>query len=257
MPDIRLVMRADDLGSFSGVTPSAIDAHRRGILRNASIMVGTPWFEDCVAPLTAVPSLCLGLHLTMCCEWQQRRWKPVLPAAQVPCLVDAEGFLLSDPLKIHQRGVDISQVLAECQAQLDRAHAHGLDITYADTHMGWEWIHPLPTGTRLQDLLLGWCQRNGIRWYRQTSIPALPPAVTTAHTLAGRLLAQIDSAPAGTYLVFTHPCWYGSMLEQETLGHAPGTIALERVDDWAMLSDPLFKAELARRGVTCLRYDEA
>src|SRR4051812_24132496 len=138
---VRLLARADDIGSFSGTIPALIDCARRGIARNASLMVPTPWFEAAARELRALPGICFGVHLTITCEWPTMRWRPVLSPAQVPCLVDAEGFLKRDPLAVHKDGAVVEQLLAECQAQVDRARALRLPIRYVDTHCGWEWIH--------------------------------------------------------------------------------------------------------------------
>src|SRR5688572_15147720 len=118
MPRIRLITRGDDLGSFSGAAPAAIDAHRRGVLRNVSVMVPTPWFADTVERLRAAPGLCVGLHLTMCCEWAADRWAPLLPAERVPSLVGADGLFKSDPGRIHADGVRLGELMAEAKAQL-------------------------------------------------------------------------------------------------------------------------------------------
>jgi len=256
MTTIRLVTRADDLGSFSGATAAAVDAHRHGIIQNASVMVPTPWFEDSVAQLTDAPGLCLGLHMTICCEWGQNRWRPLLPARQVPSLVDADGYLHSDPVAMHHAGIKPAEILAECQAQLDRARAHGLDIIYADTHMCWEWMHPLPHGARLSEILPEWCRANGVLWTARLPAAMLPRAGATAHTLQGRLLAQLDVTSPGTYLYVIHPSLHGTGIGQERLGQDPGVVAADRVADWRLGRSAQLKAELARRGVTTLRWDQ-
>jgi len=256
MTAIRLVTRADDLGSFSGATAATIDAHRHGIIQNASLMVPTPWFEDAVAQLKDVPSLCLGVHLTMCCEWTHNRWRPVLPAHKLGSVVGADGCFQRDPLALHQAGIVPEQILAECQAQLDRARAHGLEIIYADTHMGWEWMHPLPQGTRMAELLSAWCWANGILWTAGLPVPGLPWIPPVARTLQGRLLTQIEVSPPGTYLHVLHPSLHGTAIAREHVGQGPtGVIADERVADWQLARSAQLKAELARRGIATLRWD--
>jgi len=256
MTAIRLVTRADDLGSFSGAAAAAIDAHRHGIIQNTGVMVPTPWFPDAVARLKEAPSLCVGVHLTICCEWGRNRWRPILPAQQVPSLVGADGYLHKDPVAMHHAGIKPAEILAECQAQLDRARAYGLDIIYADTHMGWEWMHPLPNGTRLSELMPAWCRANGVLWTARLPAAGLPRAASGAQTLRGRLLASLDVATPGTYLFVIHPSLHGTVINQEAIGHAPGAVAGERVGDWQVGRSAQLKAELARRGVRTVRWDE-
>lgn len=256
MPRIRLITRADDLGAFAGATPAAIDAHRRGILRNVSVMVPTPWFADAVEALRGVPSLCVGIHLTACCEWRCNRWRPLLPSHRIPTLVDDEGWLKSDPLAIHRAGVSLDELLRECQAQLDRARAAGLAVRYVDTHMVFDWIHEPGGPPRAADLLAPWAARNGVRWYQSPAIPGLPAAPVPHADPRADLIARLTHAAPGTYLLVTHPCWAGSAIATEDLGRGPGHVQDERLADAALLADPTLHADLRRLDVETVRYDE-
>jgi predicted glycoside hydrolase/deacetylase ChbG (UPF0249 family) len=253
MASIRLVTRADDIGSFSGVLPASLDAHRRGFIRNASIIVPSAWFEDCARALREVPSLCLGVHLTICCEWRHQRWRTVAAPTRVPSLVDAQGFLHASPITVHDAGIEPDQILRECQAQLDLARAHGLEIAYADTHMRWEWLHGPAGRPRMQDLLQDWCRRNGIRWFRSPQLPELQAAANPR-----LLLDQIQAASDGTYLLVTHQTLPGTALRLESQSFPPGTPCVEaaRSAEHALASDPGLTAELQRRGVSFLRFDQ-
>ncbi len=259
MTRIRLITRADDLGSFSGVAPAVVDAYRRGITRNASVMVPSPYFEQAAAALRRAPDLCVGVHLTVCCEWADQRWRPASTRDRVSSLVDADGYLKRDPGRIHNDGIRLGEVLAECQEQLDRARAHGLDVRYVDSHMGWEWMHEQSGPPKAQDLLPAWAARNGVLWYgsvKARGLPALPKGTVSPSSPRAVLLAQLEAAPAGTYLHVTHPCWPSSGIAAADLGGGAGQVARERLADYELIGDPGMRAELARRGVRTIRYDE-
>lgn len=249
----RLLVRADDLGSFSGVAPAVLAARRRGLVRNASVMVPTPWFTDAAAALRRRDDLCIGVHLTVCCEWPQAGWRPTLSAGRVPCLVDETGAFLRDPGRIHARGVDAGQILAECAAQVARARAHGLDVRYVDTHMGWEWIHG-SDGVRLSALLPEWCRQHGVRWANNAAIDRLPRGI--GGDLRSRLLDALDRVGEGTWLHVTHPCWPSAAIAACDLGQGAGSVQAERAADAAFLADADLARELERRGVALTRYDE-
>jgi len=122
--------------------------------------------------------------------------------------------------------------------------------------MGWEWMHPLPQGTRLSELLSAWCRANGILWTAGLPVPTLPWIPPHARTPEGLLLGQLNVAVPGTYLHVLHPSLHGTAIAQERFGQDPaGLIALERVADWELGRSALLKAELARRGVTTVRWD--
>lgn len=249
----RLLVRADDLGSFSGVAPAVRHARRHGIVRNASFMAVTTWFEAAARTFADDPTICCGIHLTICCEWPNARWKPVLPAARVPCLVDDQGFLLPDPGKIHERGVVVEQILAECDAQVERARGLGLDLRYADTHMGWDWIHPAD-GPRLATLLPAWAHRHGIRWYAEAPLSRL--ARGNGATLDARLLDSLGRSGPGTYLVVTHPTWPSQAAATAHERRQDREIQSERIADAEFLADPALAQTLAERGVALTRYDD-
>ena len=71
----RLIVTADDFGLSGPVNEAVEEAHRRGILTAASLMVGAPAFDDAVRRARAMPNLGVGLHLVLL------DGRPVLPPA--------------------------------------------------------------------------------------------------------------------------------------------------------------------------------
>ena len=61
----HLVVTADDFGLSEAVNAAVEDAHRRGILSAASLMVGGPAAADAVARARRLPNLRVGLHLVL------------------------------------------------------------------------------------------------------------------------------------------------------------------------------------------------
>ncbi len=61
----RLIVTADDVGLRRGMTEGAIRAHRGGIVTACSIVANGRDFDDAVARLRDVPSLEVGVHLTL------------------------------------------------------------------------------------------------------------------------------------------------------------------------------------------------
>ncbi len=108
-----LIVNADDLGSSPGVNDGIFEAHRRGLVTSATLMVGYPGAEHAAAALAEHPRLGVGLHLTL-----SGRRPPLVPAARVPSLVDADGLLPARPES--QAAAAPDEVRAELAAQLDR-----------------------------------------------------------------------------------------------------------------------------------------
>jgi predicted glycoside hydrolase/deacetylase ChbG (UPF0249 family) len=60
---VRLIVNADDLGMSDGVNAGILEAHGRGIVTSASLMVLRPAAVGAVAALAGAASLSVGLHL--------------------------------------------------------------------------------------------------------------------------------------------------------------------------------------------------
>ena len=98
-------------------------------------MVPCPWFPEIAAYARDHPDFDLGLHLTLTSEWRHYRWGPVLPAGQVPTLLDSLGFLSAAEAEA-ARHMDPREAEAEIRAQVERALAFGVQPTHLDSHMG-------------------------------------------------------------------------------------------------------------------------
>ncbi len=130
-----LIVHADDVGMCHAENAASIAALEDGTITSASIMVPCPWFAHFAAWARRHPEADLGVHLTLTSEWAHYRWGPVLPAAQVPSLVDSSGFFhrSNEAVARHARP---EEVLRELTAQIERARAAGIRLTHLDTHMG-------------------------------------------------------------------------------------------------------------------------
>jgi chitin disaccharide deacetylase len=63
-----LVVNADDFGICSGVNRGIVDAHRRGIVTSASLMVGSRRSEEAARLAGECPALSVGLHVVLAPE---------------------------------------------------------------------------------------------------------------------------------------------------------------------------------------------
>ena len=123
-----LIVNADDLGCTQGITTGIFEAHERGLVTSATLMVGFSAAEEAARELTRYPGLGVGLHVTL-----TGVGIPVSPPEAVPSLVDADGRLPRRPEDLHD--VDPVEVVAEIRAQLDRFHRlTGRSPTHLDSH---------------------------------------------------------------------------------------------------------------------------
>lgn len=69
MPHRFLIVNADDFGMTDGINAGVIEAHRRGIVGSASLMVKHPKARAAARMAAAEPGLGLGLHIDLA-EWE-------------------------------------------------------------------------------------------------------------------------------------------------------------------------------------------
>lgn len=105
-----IIVNADDLGRSVGINDGIFEAHRRGLVTSATLMVGFPAAADAARRLQEYPELGVGLHATFTGGF------PTLPPAHLPSLVDADGQLPRRPEAL--AAAEPGEVLAELRSQL-------------------------------------------------------------------------------------------------------------------------------------------
>jgi len=123
----RLIVNADDLGRTSGINHGIFDAHRRGIVTSASLMVNYTGAAEAASLAREHPQLGIGLHLAL------TGGLSTLPPSQLSSLADAAGVLPPKPEGLATARPN--EVLAEARAQLRLFRAiMGREPTHIDTH---------------------------------------------------------------------------------------------------------------------------
>jgi predicted glycoside hydrolase/deacetylase ChbG (UPF0249 family) len=137
----RLIVNADDLGISLGTNRAIAECFSRGIVTSASLLVNMPAWEEAVRIAREHTALQIGLHVCL------TSGRPILPARQVPLLVDGRqrfrhSFLgLWRLLRSPQREAALAQLAAEIEAQWDRARRSRVTLGHVDSH---QHVHMLP-----------------------------------------------------------------------------------------------------------------
>ena len=129
-----LIVHADDIGLSQSVNDATLEAFSSGGITSGSIMVPCPWFNDFAHSYQSHPDLDVGIHITLTSEWEFYKFGGVLPATEIPSLVDDRGnfYPTSEEVGMH---ADPREAELEIRAQIDRAIAAGIKPTHLDTHM--------------------------------------------------------------------------------------------------------------------------
>jgi predicted glycoside hydrolase/deacetylase ChbG (UPF0249 family) len=205
----NLIITADDFGAAREVNDAVEQAHRHGALRAASLMVTAPAAADAVARAKALPSLRVGLHLVLV------DGRPALPAAQIPNLVDRDGFFRNDMARAgaamffsaHVR----RQLAAEIEAQFQAFAATGLALDHVNTHKHFQ-LHPT-----IGAMMCAIGKRYGARAARTLAFRRrfrskgflVPDRVFglkwSGRMTAERVQATLDTLPEGLSEIYMHP----------------------------------------------------
>jgi hopanoid biosynthesis associated protein HpnK len=217
-----LVVCADDFGRNIAVNEAVEQAHRDGILTVASLMVGAPAAADAVARAKSIPSLGVGLHLVLA------DGDPILPPAEVPALIGADGAF--DPnmvragFRFYFSPAARRQLAAEIRAQFDAFRATGLELDHVNGH---KHVHLHPTVARLV-VEIG--RDYGMRAVRLPVEPAAPlrlafpgeRSIAPAWSPVGASLRRrLDRAGLRRNDQVFGIAWSGRMIEDRMLGLLP------------------------------------
>ena len=133
-------MTADDFGLSLAVNEAVEQGYRRGILSAASLMVGAPAWKDAVERARSLPSLGVGLHLTLV------DGQPVLSRDRIPNLLGPDGRFFDDPARFGTALFFSSkmrrQATAEIMAQFERFAETGLPLDHVNGHQHFH-MHPV------------------------------------------------------------------------------------------------------------------
>lgn len=129
-----LMIHADDAGLSHSENIATIQALEKGIVNSYSIMVPCPWFYEIALFAKNNSHIDNGIHLTLTCEWENYKFGPVLPASEVPSLVNENGYFYKTREELKKNAL-AEDVRKELQAQIEKAFKFGLKPTHIDSHM--------------------------------------------------------------------------------------------------------------------------
>jgi len=137
-PERSVIIHADDYGLAPGVNRAIEEGLASGALNSSSIMLGGEHAAAALSWAAAHPQFDFGVHLNA------TQGRPVLPAARVPSLVDADGCfrpLTSFVLRLAGGRVALDELVAEWRAQIAAVRGVGVRISHLDSH---QHVHLIP-----------------------------------------------------------------------------------------------------------------
>jgi predicted glycoside hydrolase/deacetylase ChbG (UPF0249 family) len=246
----RLIVNADDFGRTSGINEGILEAHHRGIVTSATLMVGGSAALAAAQAVSRFPQLGVGLHLCLTGS------HPTLPAKQIPSLVDGEGKLPRSPDEL--KNPDPQDVMAELSNQLRIFfRLLGRLPTHLDTH---HHVHRHPV---VLEAVIELARRYNLPVRCSTpSIRArlVARGVTTTDSFSDRfygseasksvLLRLLGELSEGTTELMCHP----GRLDPEL--SASSTYTTDRERELQILIDPEVVSEARRLKIQLIHFGE-
>lgn len=251
---IRLVVRADDFG-FSHASNMALEKIlNEGTITAVSVIVNTGWLDETVAILKKHPEVSVGVHVCLNSEWVPYKWGPVLPAKEVPSLVDEWGHFFGTRKDLMANQPKMDEVENEIRAQVDLAIRKGLKISYLDHHMGTAVSTP-----QMRERFVKVAKEYGLgisRWFGEVQGPVVyhvEPAKKTDF-----LISELEKlTQPGLYLIVCHTLIKTPEVEvlKDMNITGPKNMADHRQGECDMLCSPRLKQVIKDKGIVLVGYD--
>ena len=255
--EIRLLVRADDMGTAQAINEACIKSYKEGIVRSVEVMVPGAWFLDAVRLLKENPDLDVGVHLTFTSEWDRVKWRPLTHG---PSLVDADGnfrpmtrqrpdfppdtgFVEAQP--------KLEEVERELRVQIETAQRHlGKQVSHVSAHMGTAVATPeLRSLTRRLATEYG-LGREGEEIRHGGSFGT---STSTAAEREQALVDLIEKLQPGQWLIVEHPGL--DTPEMRRFGHKGyENVAADRAGVTQAFTSAKVKEVISRRKIRLISY---
>lgn len=251
---IRLVVRADDFG-FSHASNMALERILyEGTITAASVIVNTGWLDETVAILKKHPEVSVGVHVCLNSEWTPYKWGPVLPAKEVPSLVDEWGHFFGTRAALVAHKPNPDEVEREIRAQVDLAIRKGLKVSYMDHHMS-----AAVTTPEMRERFVKVAKEYGLgisRWYGEVPGPVVYSAPPEKKT--GVLVSELAKlTKPGLYIIVCHTAVKTPEVDvlRDANAIGPKDMADHRQAECDMLCSPRLKQVIKEKGIELVGYD--
>lgn len=256
---IRLIIRADDIGSSQAANEAIILTCTKGIATSAEVMVPAPWFPEAVKLLQANPAVDVGVHLTITSEWDNIKWRPL---THCPGLVDENGYFYpmmwpnaNYPGKsVMEIKPGLEEIEREFRAQIETAMKHIPSVSHISGHMGSTGFSPevRELAARLAaEYKIG----NDAAGYNVQGFRFDGPKETSGEKIASFIRALDKLEPGKTYMFVEHPAL--DTPEMRGVSHIGyENVATDRQGVTDLFMSEQVKAKIREKGILLISYAE-
>ncbi|MBN2806332.1 MAG: polysaccharide deacetylase family protein [Prolixibacteraceae bacterium] len=256
---LKLLIRADDIGSSHAANRACIDAYVNGIARSVEIMVCCPWFPEAAKMLNENPGYDVGIHLMLTSEWDNIKWRPLTYS---PSLVDSNGYFFpmvwpNDNYPPHrtlkESNWKIKEIEQELRAQIELALKHIPQVSHVSNHMGFTGMDQ-----QVRELVKKLAFEYGLGTEMPSELKRFPGWSHEAKTLEEKVadfVENINQLAPGTYLFVEHPAY--NEPEMQATGHTGYEhVAIDREHVTRVFTSPEVIKSIHKKGVKLVGYND-
>ena len=252
--EIRLLVRADDMGAAQSINEACVLTAREGIVRSVEVIVPGPWFLDAVRLLKEHPDIDAGVHLALTSEWERVKWRPLTHA---PSLVDENGYFFPTTNRrpdfppgtaFLQARYKLDEVEKELRAQVELAKKHLPRVSHVSFHMGAAVATP-----ELRAVAMKVAREHGLRTEQPRPAGRWSGANLSAAQKEQNLVALLERLDPGDWFIIEHPAF--DTPEMRSVGHRGyENVAADRDGVTQAFISPKVKEVVARRKIRLIGY---
>lgn len=124
----HLIINADDFGYSKGINLGIAESHINGVLNSTTFMANMPGFNHAIELLKDIPSLAVGVHLSLTCG------KPIMTKRESTLTNDKGYFHKLSDVENKRVRIDKDEVYEEWKVQINTIQSKGIDLTHIDSH---------------------------------------------------------------------------------------------------------------------------
>jgi len=256
---IKLLVRADDIGSSHAANRACIDSYTHGIARSVEVMVNCSWFPEAVEMLKQHPGYDVGVHLMLTSEWDNVKWRPLTHA---PSLVDENGYFFpmvwpndNYPPERTIRGANwkIEEIEQELRAQIELAMKHIPQVSHLSTHMGFSGMDPA-VGELVNTLALEYGLHIDLSKHNFQRMPGWNRDQTLEEKI-DTFVQNLENLTPGNYLFVEHPA-YDEPEMRATFHTGYTDVAIDRDHVTRIFTSAKVLEAIRAKGIVLVGYDD-
>jgi predicted glycoside hydrolase/deacetylase ChbG (UPF0249 family) len=199
------------------------------------------------------PEVSVGVHVCLNSEWVPYKWGPVLPAKEVPSLVDEWGHFFGTRAGLLAHNPNMDEVEREIRAQVDLALRKGVKISYMDHHMS-----AAVTTPQMRERFVKVAKEKNLgisRWFGEVQGPIVYDVSPEKKT--DFLVDGLSKLSPGLYIIVCHTLIKTPEVEvlHDLNASGPKNMAEHRQAECDMLCSDALKRVIKEKGIELVGYD--